>query len=147
VELRPSALDDFGLAAALERLAETFAERSGIETSIETNLDERLRPEVETTLYRVAQEALTNVLKHADATQVSIVLSKHGGWVAATVDDDGRGFATSEVRDDALGLVGMRERLELVGGTLSIESAEGSGTTIAAQVPLTAPDSAGTDTG
>ena len=139
VELRPAALDDFGLAAALERLAETFSERSGIKTSIETNLDERLPPEVETALYRVAQEALTNVLKHAGAEQVSIVVSKRGGWVAATIDDDGRGFATSDVRDDALGLVGMRERLELVGGTLSIESTERSGTTIAAQVPLIDP--------
>jgi signal transduction histidine kinase len=139
VELRPSALDDFGLAAALERLAETFSERSGIKTSIETNLDERLPPEVETALYRVAQEALTNVVKHAGAEKVSIVVSKRDGWVAATIDDDGRGFATSDVRDDALGLVGMRERIELVGGTLSVESAERSGTTIAAQVPLIDP--------
>jgi signal transduction histidine kinase len=137
VELRPSALDDFGLAAALERLAETFGERSGIKTSIEANLDERLPPEVETTLYRVAQEALTNVLKHADAKQVSIVVSKGERRVAATIEDDGRGFAASDVRDEALGLVGMRERLELVGGTLSVESSEGAGTTIAAQVPLT----------
>ena len=136
VELRPSALDDFGLAAALERLAHTFAERSGIETTVETHLEARLPPEIETTLYRVVQEALSNVVKHAAAEHVSIVVTQHGGAVAATVDDDGQGFAEGTVRADALGLTGMRERLALVGGTLELESAPGSGTTVAAQVPL-----------
>ena len=136
VELRPSALDDFGLAAALERLAHTFAERSGIETTVETHLEARLPPEIETTLYRVVQEALSNIVKHAAAEHVSIVVTQHGGAVAATVDDDGQGFAEGTVRADALGLTGMRERLALVGGTLELESAPGSGTTVAAQVPL-----------
>ena len=138
VELRPSALDDFGLGPALERLAQTFAERSGIETTTETALDGRLAPEVETVLYRVVQEALSNVVKHAGAGHVSIVVARRGQRVAATVDDDGRGFEQSEVRQDALGLMGMRERLGLVGGTLEIESSPGSGTTVAAQVPLSA---------
>jgi signal transduction histidine kinase len=137
VELRPAALDDFGLVPALERLAETFSERSGIKTMIEASLDERLPPEIETTLYRVVQEALTNVAKHAGALHVSIVVSSRDRSVAATIDDDGRGFETSSVRADALGLLGMRERLALVGGTLAVESGD-SGTTIAAQVPLTA---------
>jgi signal transduction histidine kinase len=136
VELRPSALDDFGLEPALERLAHTFADRSGLATTVETRLDARLPPEIETTLYRVVQEALSNVVKHAAAERVSIVVAQRDGRVVATVDDDGRGFDPSDARADALGLVGMRERLALVGGTLEVESTAGGGTTIAAQVPL-----------
>jgi signal transduction histidine kinase len=136
VELRPSALDDFGLGPAVERLAHTFADRSGIETTVETHLDARLPPELETTLYRVVQEALSNVVKHAAAQHVSIVIAQRGGVVAATVDDDGHGFNEADIRADALGLTGMRERLALVGGTLEIESSPGAGATIAAQVPL-----------
>ncbi|HEX6763041.1 MAG TPA: GAF domain-containing sensor histidine kinase [Gaiellaceae bacterium] len=136
VELRPSALDDFGLIAALERLAQTFAERSGIETIVEANLVERLPAEIETTLYRVVQEALTNVVKHAGASSVSIVVASRDGSVAATIDDDGRGFDANDVRADALGLLGMRERLALVGGTVTVESSPTGGTTIAARVPL-----------
>jgi len=138
VELRPAALDDFGLVPAIERLAETFSERSGIKTMVEASLDERLPPEIETTLYRVVQEALTNVVKHAGADHVSIVISGRDRSVAATVDDDGRGFDAESVRADALGLLGMRERLALVGGSLAVESSAESGTTIAAQVPLSA---------
>jgi len=95
-----------------------------------------LPPSLETTLYRVVQEALSNIVKHAAAERVSIVVSQRGGTVAATVDDDGRGFDEGAVRADALGLTGMRERLALVGGTLELESAPGRGTTVAAQVPL-----------
>jgi signal transduction histidine kinase len=138
VELRPSALDDFGLGPAVERLAQTFGERSGIRTTVETHLGERLPPELETTLYRVVQEALSNVVKHAAARHVSIVLAQRGSSVAATIDDDGAGFDEAEVRPDALGLTGMRERLALVGGTLEIESTPGRGTTVAAQVPVAA---------
>lgn len=138
VELRPSALDDFGLGPAVERLAQTFGERSGIRTTVETHLGDRLPPELETTLYRVVQEALSNVVKHAAARHVSIVLAQRGSSVAATIDDDGAGFDEAEVRPDALGLTGMRERLALVGGTLELESTPGRGTTVAAQVPVAA---------
>ena len=139
VELRPSALDDFGLLPALERLAETFEERSGIRTRIEARIaDERLPPDVETVLYRLVQEALTNVVKHAGATSVSIVLTRRDGGVSAIVEDDGRGFAPDKVRDDALGLVGMRERLALLDGTFVIESTPGSGTALVAFLPLRA---------
>jgi two-component system, NarL family, sensor histidine kinase DevS len=138
VELRPAALDDFGLVPAIERLGETFAERSGIETVVQGTLEQRLSPEVETTIYRVVQEALTNIVKHSGAEHVSIVISNRDGGVAATIDDDGRGFESDDVRADALGLLGMRERLALVDGTLEVESSTGSGTTIAAQVPARA---------
>ena len=138
VELRPAALDDFGLGPAVERLAETFAQRSGIETVVHAKLEQRPSPEIDITIYRVVQEALTNIVKHAGADHVSIVISNRDGGVAVTVDDDGRGFESEGVRADALGLLGMRERLALVGGTLEVESSVDSGTTIAAQVPAPA---------
>ncbi len=136
VELRPSALDDFGLVPALERLAGTFHERSGVRTVVESSLSSRLPADVETVLYRLVQEALTNVVKHAGAESVSIVLARRSGGVRAVVEDDGRGFAAGEVRDDALGLVGMRERLALLGGTLTVESTPGAGTALVAFVPI-----------
>lgn len=137
VELRPSALDDFGLVPALERLAATLRERSGLAVAIEAGLpDERLPPELETALYRLVQEALTNVVKHADAKSVSIIVSRRDGGVSAVVEDDGRGFSEADVRADALGIVGMRERLALLGGTLTVESAPGKGTSLVAYVPL-----------
>jgi signal transduction histidine kinase len=139
VELRPSALDDFGLVPALERLARTFEERSGLSAAVEANLaQERLPPEVETVLYRLVQEALTNVVKHAGAQSVSVVLARRDGGVSAVVEDDGRGFSPDDVRGDALGLLGMRERLALLGGTLTVESTPNRGTALVAYVPLRA---------
>jgi two-component system, NarL family, sensor histidine kinase DevS len=137
VELRPSALDDFGLVSALERLASTFEERSGVRAAVQSSLpEERLPAEIETTLYRLVQEALTNVVKHADADGVSIILTARDGGVSAVVEDDGQGFSSEDVREDALGLVGMRERLALVGGTLEIESTPRGGTAVVAYVPV-----------
>jgi PAS domain S-box-containing protein len=141
LELRPTALDDLGLEAALTNYVEGCAERSGVEMDLHaTGLDaQRLPPPIETALYRVIQESLTNILKHASARRVSVVLQRSAGQVSAVVEDDGGGFdadsgpATPEGR---LGLLGMRERLALVGGTLTIESQLGRGTTIIARVPL-----------
>ena len=137
VELRPAALDDFGLVAALERLAETFREKSGVDVEMELSLgDERLDPVLETTLYRIVQEALTNVLKHASARQVSISLVGADRMVSAVIEDDGQGFAVGATHENALGLVGMRERVALVNGRIRIESTPGRGTTVAVEVPL-----------
>ena len=137
VELRPTALDDFGLAPAVQRLADTFREQSGLQVDVESQLGEgRLPSEVETALYRVVQEALTNVVKHAGAARVSILLSRKDGSVVAVVEDDGSGFDPGATREDALGLAGMRERAALLGGRLQIESAAGAGTTLVAEVPL-----------
>jgi signal transduction histidine kinase len=136
VELRPKALDDFGLVAALERLAETFAEQTGIRVHVEAALgDVRLAGETETALYRIVQEALTNVIKHAQAETVSVVLTRKGDRVVAVIEDDGRGFDPADTRDERLGLLGMRERIALVDGQLSVESRPGKGTTIAVEVP------------
>jgi two-component system, NarL family, sensor histidine kinase DevS len=136
VELRPSALDDFGLVPAVERLAETFREQTGLRVDLETQLGEtRLPSEAETTLYRVIQESLTNVIKHAGANGVSILLQRKSNAVVAVVEDDGAGFDPRDTRADALGLVGMRERVSLAGGRLLVESTPGSGTTVVAEVP------------
>jgi signal transduction histidine kinase len=136
VELRPTALDDFGLVAALERLTASFAEQTGISVDFQTALaDERLPEEVETALYRIVQESLTNVVKHARARRVSILLARKEGSVKAVVEDDGRGFDPAQA-GDGFGLVGMRERLALLGGRLEVESGVAAGTTIAAEVPV-----------
>ncbi len=136
LELRPKALDDFGLVPAVERLVETFSEHTGIEVQLESRLgEERLGYEIETTLYRLVQEALTNVVKHAHARTVSILLVRRESRVTALIEDDGRGFDAAHARADSLGLVGMRERARLVGGKLAVESADGAGTTIAIEVP------------
>ena len=138
VELRPSALDDFGLVPALERLAETFREQSELRVDLEAQLgDERLPTEVETALYRIVQEALTNVVKHAAARHVSILLTRKAGAVVGR----GRGRrrrlrpAPDAARTRSASS-GMRERVALVGGRLRVESASGAGTTLVAEVPL-----------
>jgi signal transduction histidine kinase len=137
VELRPKALDDFGLVAALERLVSGFSESTGIAVELEASLgDERLPAEVETMLYRIVQEALTNVVKHARASRVSIILIRRDRKVTALVEDDGQGFDGAIEREDGLGLLGMRERVALVDGRLMVESSAGSGTTLAVEVPL-----------
>ncbi len=136
VELRPKALDDFGLAPALERLMTTFAEQTGIETQLESRLPQgRLPNELETVLYRVVQEALTNIVKHAQAQRVSLVLQSKPGKVTAVIEDDGRGFSVDQESADGLGLIGMRERVALVSGRLEIESSS-AGTTIVVEVPV-----------
>lgn len=137
VELRPSALDDFGLAPALERLVDTYGRQAAVPVHLEIRLgDERLPAEVETTLYRMVQEALTNVAKHADATSISILLTRTASSVRLVVEDDGAGFEPGGARDGGLGLPGMRERVALVDGRLRIESAHGKGTTLVAEVPV-----------
>ncbi len=135
VELRPTALDDFGLVPALERLVETFREQTGIEVDLAPHLgQERLPSDVETTLYRITQEALTNVVKHAHAKHVSIVLTRRDGSISAVIEDDGRGFG-DQGSTNGLGLLGMRERVALVDGRLRVESSPGAGTTLSIEVP------------
>jgi two-component system, chemotaxis family, sensor kinase Cph1 len=123
--------------AALERLTETFGEASGVHVDLEAQLgDSRLAPEVETTLYRIVQEALTNVVKHAGAANVSILLVRREAAAMLVIEDDGQGFTVEDAREDGLGLAGMRERVALHDGRLLIESRRGGGTTLAVEVPL-----------
>jgi signal transduction histidine kinase len=137
VELRPRALDDFGLVPALERLTSGIAEQTGLAVELESRLPEkRLPDDVETIVYRVVQEALNNVVKHADAKHVSVVLREKDGAITAVIEDDGRGFSPGSTEDGGVGLVGMRERVALVDGRLTVESRAGAGTTVVVEVPM-----------
>jgi two-component system, NarL family, sensor histidine kinase DevS len=136
VELRPKALDDFGLGAAIERLADTYSRRTGIAIDVHAvGLDARLPSDVETAVYRIVQESLTNVAKHAGASTASVTLHRLPASVTAVIEDDGRGFDQSVVTS-GMGLGSMVERAELVSGTVRIESRPPGGTTIAVEVPL-----------
>ena len=135
-ELRPAALDELGLQPAIESLASRVAAVEGLEVETEVALgadDERLEPELETAVYRLVQEALTNVIKHADARSVAIEIVAHDGHVDIAVRDDGAGFDPSLPRE-GFGITGMRERVGLANGTLAIESASGGGTTVTARL-------------
>jgi signal transduction histidine kinase len=146
-DLRPTALDDLGLHEALLAYCSAWSERCGIAVDVQAigsgDDDRRRLPmEIETVLYRIVQEALTNVLKHAGARNVSVVLERKDGVTRLIVEDDGRGFDPdalphADAREGRrhLGLLGIRERLSLVGGTLTVESAPGAGTTLFVQVP------------
>ncbi len=136
VELRPKALDDFGLGAAIERLADTYSRRTGIAIDVHvTGVTERLPEDIETALYRIVQESLTNVAKHAGAARASVTVHRGPHSVAAVVEDDGTGFDPATITP-GLGLSSMLERAELVSGTVRVESRPDGGTTIAAEVPL-----------
>ena len=130
-ELRPAVLDDLGLAAALPRFLKEWSGHYGLETNFQTTgkVPNRLGPEAETAFYRVTQEALTNVLKHAHATRVDVVLEGGPDGVTLVVEDDGVGFEAAAAAS-GIGLIGMRERAALIGASLQVESAPGKGTTI-----------------
>jgi signal transduction histidine kinase len=140
-ELRPAALDEIGLQPALESLVARVADAEGL--SIKTQFDlggahsagVRLVTELETTIYRLVQEALTNAAKHGQANQVAVTVTKDGGRIEVVVRDDGSGFEPQQPRS-GFGLAGMRERVALAGGTLEVLSAPGNGTTIRASLPF-----------
>ena len=139
-ELRPTALDDLGLRAALANYIQEWSERSGIAAELHTSglLDDRLASEVETALYRIAQEALNNVAKHSRARRVEVILERRPDCVLLILEDDGVGFAGADDggAHQGYGLVGMRERAALVGATLEIESTPGKGTTILVRIAV-----------
>ena len=137
VELRPSALDDFGLEPALRRLGQTVREGGLLDVQVEARLGaQRLPADVETALYRIVQEALTNVVKHAQAQHVSIVLTRKQGSVLVMIEDDGRGFDPAKPSAEGLGLQGMRERVELLDGSFQVETAPRTGTTLIVELPV-----------
>jgi PAS domain S-box-containing protein len=142
VNLRPASLDHLGLKVALEQYLETFREGFGRQHGISVQLemlglgDERLPPPVETAFYRIVQEALTNVVRHAQATRVDVLLERRGDQVVTVIKDNGVGFdPQAALESGRLGLFGMRERAEMLNGTLTVESVIGAGTTVLAQVP------------
>jgi two-component system CheB/CheR fusion protein len=139
-QLRPAVLDDLGLPAALRQYVREWSSQTGIRASFnaETLAGGRLPAESETHLYRIAQEALNNILRHAGASSVDVVLGSRDGSVVLVVEDDGAGFDTAAVSGTGLGISGMRERANLCGGTVEVESRPGGGTSVFATLPLTA---------
>jgi two-component system, NarL family, sensor histidine kinase UhpB len=142
-QLRPSALDDHGLVAALETQLKRFSARTGVEARLDAAGETDELPDVvQTAIYRVSQEALTNVTRHAGATVVELVVTQRDEGVELRVSDDGGGFdpavlphANSLTPGRGLGLIGMAERARLIGGELDVRSAPGGGTTITLRVP------------
>src|SRR5438552_13813075 len=140
-ELRPTVLDDLGLIPALHTLMKSFREQTGIRVSLtapaavnKVNSDKR------TVLFRVAQEALTNIARHAQASRAEVKIQKLDGAICMKIKDNGKGFQEKPVlhakKNKRLGLLGMRERLEMVRGNFTIQSVPGKGTTVVAQIPL-----------
>jgi PAS domain S-box-containing protein len=139
-ELRPTALDEFGLSAALQWHAQQFQARTGIVVDCDCSLDNLdLNREQATAIFRIFQEALTNILRHAQATRVEVVMKQAAGDFVLTISDNGKGITEAEksVRS-SLGLLGMRERAHLIGGEIDIAGAEGQGTVITLRVPIPA---------
>jgi len=139
-ELRPAALDQLGVEAAVEKFVMEWSKHYGIESNFHAVgvAGLRFQPEAETNLYRIAQEALNNVYKHAEAGRVEVLLERHPDRIVLIVGDNGKGFETNAAVSDErrMGLLSMKERAEQMGGTLEIESGPGAGTTIYARVPL-----------
>ena len=140
-ELRPTVLDDMGLIPALHSFMKGFAGRTRLKIRFTAFAGvEQLNSTKRTVLYRVAQAALTNISQHAHASHVRVSLQKFPGAVRMDISDDGKSFQVERVllarRNKRLGLVGMRERIEMVGGSFSVESAAGKGTTVSAQIPF-----------
>jgi signal transduction histidine kinase len=137
-DLRPASLDHLGLVAALRQHVEAFGRQHDLAVQFETvNLeDKRLSPTQETALFRIVQEALTNVVRHAQASRADVLLERQGDRVIAIVEDNGLGFdPVAAMQSGRLGLLGMRERAEMLGGTLVVESWPGAGTTLFVEVP------------
>jgi len=141
-ELRPTVLDDLGLIPALHTFVKTFSKQTRVHVRLTVYAAvEQLDSVQRTVLYRVAQEALTNVARHARASRVDVSIQKLPGAVGLTIKDNGKSFQVDRVlhakKNKRLGLLGMRERVEMVGGNLRVESAPGKGTTIRAEIPFT----------
>ncbi len=139
-ELRPTILDDLGLAAALQFLAASISKRSNLSVSVESHVDNRQAPSVETAVYRIVQEALANITRHSAAKNVKIALRRNATGFHCLVHDDGVGFDVAAVLSrrgqKGLGLLGIRERLNAIGGTIEIYSAPGQGTELSIKIPL-----------
>jgi signal transduction histidine kinase len=139
-DLRPATLDHLGLAAAIRWEAMTFRARTGLRCHVRADSDEtRLNKERQTTMFRIFQEALTNVVRHASASAVHVALAHRRGMVELQIRDNGRGITEAQLGDPgAMGLLGMQERASLVGGTFDITGRRGRGTTVTVRVPILA---------
>lgn len=136
--LRPTILDDFGLEAGLRWLCDRFQTRTGIHVSFESSLNGRLTDELETHIFRIAQEALTNVARHSKAAGVEVKLNSADGSVKLLIADNGQGFEPRTGAGGGLGMVGMRARARSAGGELKVETGAGKGVRIEARIPYRA---------
>jgi signal transduction histidine kinase len=137
MDLRPASLDHLGLVAALEQYAQAISDRHKLVLRYEViGIEDRLAPDKETAIYRIVQEALSNVVRHAQATRIDVLLEKRGQKLIVIVEDNGVGFDPNEAaRSGRLGLVGINERVDMLDGTLTIESQPGVGSTLFLEVP------------
>jgi signal transduction histidine kinase len=138
--LRPVILDDFGLDASLRWLGERFSERTGIRVNYTSTFNDRLPDETETHLFRIAQEAFTNIARHSGATEVQVALNSEDGVVTLTVEDNGRGIGVGDtLQSPSLGMTGMRARARQAGGQFRTGKPMGGGLRIEIQVPTVLP--------
>lgn len=136
IDLRPASLDHLGLVAALRQHTETVSDQHGIAVQFEVIGEiERLSGDLETAVYRIVQEALTNVIRHAQATRIDVLLKRRESTLVVIVEDNGIGFDPRAVQDSHLGLIGMQERAIMLGGSITFESSPGGGTTVFLEVP------------
>ena len=140
-ELRPTALDDLGLIPALHTFMKSFKEQTGIEVSLSAFSGvEQVNDDQRTVLYRVAQEALTNIARHAQASRAEVMIQKRDDIICMEIKDNGKGFPTERVlqakKNGRLGLLGMRERVQTVKGSFTVQSARGKSTSIRVRIPL-----------
>jgi two-component system sensor histidine kinase DegS len=140
-DLRPSILDQMGLVAALNWLTEEMGKELGIKTSVKSDKFPPLPSEIELAMFRIAQETLNNIRKHAQASAVNITVQLNSNNVKMSITDNGKGFSTSRLtgdlaREGKLGVLGMEERARLIGGNLQIKSEPGKGTTVIARAPI-----------
>lgn len=134
-QLGPAVLDDVGLEAAIRRAGDDLHDNTGVDVDVHVDLDGKLDASLESTCYRLVQESLTNVARHAAASRVEIRVEGRGDLVELSVSDDGQGFDPASRKLKSRGVIGMRERVELLGGELRLDSAPGKGTTITARLP------------
>jgi signal transduction histidine kinase len=134
-QLGPAVLDDVGLEAAIRRAGDDLHDTTSVEVQVNVELHAKLDASVESTCYRIVQESLTNVARHADASRVEISVVGRGDEVELVVRDDGKGFDPDTRKLESRGVIGMRERVELLGGDLRVDSAPGKGTTVSARLP------------
>ena len=142
LELRPTALDDLGLLRTLSNYIDQWSSRANVEVDFHSSgwAGERLPPHIEATIYRIVQEALTNILKHARATHVSLIVERRAGQALVIVEDNGAGFdhesLSNQPNGKSIRLLGMKERAALIDGELKIEASPGKGTTVFVRIPL-----------
>jgi signal transduction histidine kinase len=140
--LHPSVLDDFGLPATLTTYLRNFSQRTGIRAQLAETLDARLAPEIEVCVYRIVQEALSNVAQHSGSTACTVTLNSGGGLLRLVVEDNGRGVGAAHMlaAGHGLGLIGMRERAQALGGNFTIDDRQAAGTSVMVTLPLGASD-------